>query len=78
MEQHLAQYGAIGVLLGVFVVLFVWMFKVLFSRFIQHLDVLTTSLKEIVKALESLKSAVEDNHREVMERIHHHREGHRS
>jgi uncharacterized membrane protein len=69
MEQHLAQYGAIGVLLAVFVVLFVWMFKALFSRFLQHLDVLTTSLREIVKALEAIKLAVEDHHKEVMRRL---------
>lgn len=77
MEQHLAQYGAVGVLLSVFVVLFIWMFKVLFSRFLQHLDNLTSGLKEIVEALRALKTFMEDHHEKVMEGIRH-REGRRS
>lgn len=71
MEQHLAQYGAVGVLLSVFVVLFVWMFKTLFTRFIQHLDNLTATLNEMVRVLGALKNSVEDNHRDVMERLRH-------
>lgn len=65
MEQHLAQYGAIGVLLALFVATFIWMFRVLFTRFLQHLDTLTTSLKEIVEALEALKKSVDDHQKEI-------------
>lgn len=69
VEQQLAQYGAVGVLLAVFVALFLWMFRQLFSRFLTHLDFLQTAFKELIVALQKLSDKVDDNHKEVMGRI---------
>jgi hypothetical protein len=69
LQQNLAQYGAVGVLLAVFVTLFVWMFRVLLTRFLQHLDAVVATLKEISNTLYGLKLVVETNHETVMNRL---------
>lgn len=69
MQQHLAQYGAVGVLLAVFVTLFVWMFRILLTRFLSHLDAVTSTLKEIAATLHGLKIVVESNHETVLHKL---------
>lgn len=66
LAAKLAQYGAMGILLAVFVVLFIWMFRTLFTKFLQHLDVLTTTQKEIAINLSSLRQSIDDHNQETL------------
>lgn len=70
MEERFVQYGAIGLLLFIFVSLFIWLLKTLFTKFLEHLDFLNTTQKEIANTLTSLKNAMESGHREIMQRLH--------
>ena len=67
--QTLAQYGAIGAMLVVFVSMFVWMFKTLFSRFLLHMDSLTQTLKEISVSNAKILDRLDDNHHIVMSEL---------
>jgi hypothetical protein len=67
-EQTLLQYGAIGAILCVLLLLFVWVFKVLFSRLIQHMDALqafmTTQVQVMREISEGQRKA--EDHQEIV------------
>jgi len=65
-EQNLAQYGAIGVMLMVLLGLFVWVFKLMITRLLEHLQkfevFMTNSItvqSEVSQALKALRESIE-------------------
>lgn len=67
--ETLVQYGAIGVILTVLLTLFVWVFRLLVNRLIQHLDNFEKFMVEQIKALQRIEANIDENHNELIQRI---------
>lgn len=72
LTQNWWQYGALGAIAGLFLVSFLWAFKVLFSRVLLHFDELKKFFEvttETMKAITKSQESIEDQHAGIVERI---------
>lgn len=66
--EGLLQYGAIGIVLAVFLALFVWSFKLMVTNLISHLAKVESFMSEAVGAIKEIKEAIEALRRDETDR----------
>lgn len=65
-QHELLQYGAIGAMLLVMLVTMIAMMRSLFARTMGHMDDFSKFMTETVKAMQSVRDAMTNNHNEIM------------
>ena len=62
IDASFLQYGAIGALAAVMLALFLWTFKVIFSRGLKHLDEIASFMTKTVAELTKISQDTENIH----------------